>query len=69
MPDVNCSVANCTYWANGNKCNAKSILIDIDQHANVDVSTEFAGEHGSTEHKDYAENTQNTCCHTFKAKK
>jgi hypothetical protein len=69
MPEVRCSVANCEYWATGNKCEAGSIMIDIDQHANADFTAEFADDAGFTEHKDRAGSIQNTCCHTFEPKK
>ncbi|TVY09633.1 DUF1540 domain-containing protein [Paenibacillus cremeus] len=67
MPDVKCSVANCEYWSQGNNCSAKSIQIDIDQHANAGYDTEFAAEF--EEHQDKAASVRNTCCHTFEAKK
>jgi hypothetical protein len=69
MPEVKCSVANCEYWATNNNCTAKSILIDVDQHANADFSSEFAGEDGHTNHKDNASSVRNTCCHTFEPRK
>ncbi|CAM3434922.1 DUF1540 domain-containing protein [Marinicrinis lubricantis] len=68
MPDVKCSVSNCTYWNQGNNCGADRIMIDIDQHANADYSAEFAGVSFDTEHQDRAKKAANTCCHTFKAK-
>lgn len=68
MPDVKCSVANCEYWAQGNNCAAKSIMIEVDQHANADFSTEFA-EADFNGHKDKASGVRNTCCHTFEPKK
>ncbi|MFE5319908.1 DUF1540 domain-containing protein [Paenibacillus sp. NPDC056579] len=67
MPDVKCSVANCTYWAEGNNCAAKSIMIEIDKHANADLNSEFAEDFEG--HQDQATSVRNTCCHTFKAKK
>lgn len=71
MPEVRCSVANCQYWATDNKCQAVSIMIDIDQHANADYTNEFAADPGSisAEHRDHASTIQNTCCHTFQPKK
>jgi hypothetical protein len=65
MPEVKCSVANCEYWATNNNCTATSILIDVDQHANADFSSEFASENEQTNHKDIASSVRNTCCHTF----
>ncbi|ARU61646.1 DUF1540 domain-containing protein [Tumebacillus avium] len=68
MPEVRCSVSNCEYWAKGGACVANSILVEIDAHANRDFSTEF-GEVGDGVHKDYAQNSAATMCHTFKQKK
>jgi hypothetical protein len=68
-PIVNCSVANCTYWNEGNKCGADSIMIDIDAHANADYSAEFAGEEFDSEHHDKAKSVSTTCCHTFTPRK
>ncbi|WP_040948398.1 DUF1540 domain-containing protein [Gorillibacterium massiliense] len=67
-PMVKCSVANCSYWGDGNKCNADAIMIDIDAHAKTDYSAEFAGESFDSEHQDRASSTKETCCHTFKKK-
>ena len=69
MPNgVNCSVANCTFWAQGNKCNADQIQIDIDGHAKMNSDSEFAEEGLGDDHKDAASEKAETCCHTFKAK-
>lgn len=69
MPEVRCSVANCHYWAQGNKCSADTIMIDVDKHANADYKAEFAGESFDTEHQDEAANVRSTCCHTFEPKR
>lgn len=68
MPEVKCSVANCEYWTKGNNCNADVIMIDIDANANANYKAEFAGESFDTEHKDAAQSSGNTCCHTFEHK-
>ncbi|MNI02627.1 hypothetical protein D3C73_555100 [compost metagenome] len=68
MPAVKCSVANCTHWVQGNNCNADTILIDIDQHANAKYDAEFANDFDA-DHKDAANKAANTCCHTFELKK
>ncbi|MFC5651720.1 DUF1540 domain-containing protein [Paenibacillus solisilvae] len=69
MPNgVRCSVANCSFWAEGNKCNADQIQIDIDSHAKGEFGSEFAEEGFGHEHKDAASEQAETCCHTFKAK-
>ncbi len=69
MPQVKCSVSNCTYWGEGNACNADMIMVEVDKHANKNFSAEFAGEYGyDSEHKDVANSSAQTCCHTFKPK-
>ncbi|MBP1156311.1 MULTISPECIES: DUF1540 domain-containing protein [unclassified Paenibacillus] len=67
MPEVKCSVANCEYWVQGNNCNASTIMIEVDKHANLGYDTEFAADF--VDHKDKASNVANTCCHTFEPKK
>lgn len=67
MPEVRCSVSNCEYWAKGGGCNANSILVEIDAHAGQDFNMEI-GEIGEGVHKDVAQNSAATMCHTFKAK-
>ncbi|MED4602636.1 DUF1540 domain-containing protein [Paenibacillus validus] len=67
MPEVKCSVANCEYWAQGNNCNAKTIMIEVDKHAEVGYDTEFATDF--VDHQDRATSVRNTCCHTFEPKK
>lgn len=69
IPQVRCSVSNCEYWNEGNKCVADTIMIEIDQHADAKFNEEFAGESFDTEHQDYAASVSNTCCHTFSPKK
>jgi hypothetical protein len=69
MPDVKCSVANCEYWSQGNKCHADTIMVEIDQHARANYNVEFAGEGFDTEHKDFASKAASTCCQTFEPKK
>jgi hypothetical protein len=65
---VTCSVSNCAFWGQGNQCGAEAINIEIDQHAHVELSTEFADEGLGVNHKDSAKESSATCCHTFKPK-
>ncbi|SDC32298.1 DUF1540 domain-containing protein [Shouchella lonarensis] len=68
-PVVKCNVANCAYWTAGNRCSADEILVEIDAHATKDYDVEASGELSADAlHKDKAENTAETCCHTFKPK-
>ncbi|WP_232700121.1 DUF1540 domain-containing protein [Brevibacillus daliensis] len=69
MPEVKCSVSNCTYWGQGNNCVAKAIMVEIDAHAKAKYNAEFAGEIAyDTSHQDQATTSRETCCHTFKPK-
>ncbi|MFD2370898.1 DUF1540 domain-containing protein [Brevibacillus sp. GCM10020057] len=67
MPAVKCSVANCEYWADGNRCSADEIMVEIDAHANAGYKTEFASENNN--HQDRATKSSETCCLTFRPKK
>ncbi|GIP35814.1 DUF1540 domain-containing protein [Paenibacillus sp. J2TS4] len=69
MPEVKCSVANCSYWSEGNNCVADLIMIEVDKHADAKFNEEFAGESFDSNHQDAAHKSRETCCHTFKAKK
>jgi hypothetical protein len=65
-PMVNCSVSNCKFWDEGNKCGADTILIEIDSHANNDYRIETGTMIGEDRHRDQASSVANTCCHTFR---
>jgi|GEM_PF-4957850 len=67
MPAVKCSVANCYYHVDNNECKANSILVDIEQHANDNYDMEI-GTINQENHSDFAQNKQDTICHTFKEK-
>jgi hypothetical protein len=65
MPNgVSCSVSNCSYWGQGNRCAAQEIAIEVDAHANNHWNEEFAEEFAS--HQDQAKTSSVTCCLTFK---
>ncbi|MFC4103948.1 DUF1540 domain-containing protein [Paenibacillus xanthanilyticus] len=67
MPNgVSCSVSNCSFWGQGNQCNAKEIHVEIDRHAHSDFGAEMAEE--GFLHQDKAQESATTCCHTFKPK-
>jgi len=68
MPQVFCSVSNCHYWEEQNRCSADAIMIEVDRHANRTFDAEFSGEGFDTGHRDTAENAAATCCHTFRRK-
>ncbi|MFC5703635.1 DUF1540 domain-containing protein [Cohnella faecalis] len=66
MPNgVACSVSNCAFWDQGNRCGAKEIVIEIDEHSRSRWNEEF-GEEGFGEHQDHASASSVTCCLTFK---
>lgn len=62
---VACSVSNCAFWDEGNRCGAKEIAIEIDGHAGAKWDEEFADE-SFAEHRDTAASSSATCCLTFK---
>ncbi|MFC5467126.1 DUF1540 domain-containing protein [Cohnella suwonensis] len=67
MPNgVACSVSNCSYWNQGNRCGAREIAIEIDAHASNQWNEEFASEFEA--HKDSANSSSVTCCLTFTPK-
>ncbi|EOO74852.1 hypothetical protein IIC_02660 [Bacillus cereus VD021] len=65
MPEVKCSVSNCSFWGQGNLCQASAIVVQPD-----------AQEAGQIENSSYTNETLEssvttsveTCCHTFKPK-
>ncbi|MBP1934199.1 DUF1540 domain-containing protein [Ammoniphilus resinae] len=66
--EVKCSVSNCSFWGKGNNCQAPTIMVEVDQHA--DYNTEMSSEFGvDTSHQDQAPTSAVTCCKTFKPKK
>ncbi|CAI6019501.1 DUF1540 domain-containing protein [Cohnella sp. JJ-181] len=66
MPNgVACSVSNCAFWDEGNRCAADAIAIEIDAHAKAKWNEEFADE-SFAEHRDAAVSSKGTCCLTFK---
>lgn len=62
---VACSVSNCTFWNQGNRCGADEIAVEIDEHSTVNLNEEF-GEEGFRDHQDYAKASSVTCCLTFR---
>jgi len=65
MPNgVSCSVSNCSFWSQGNRCAAEAIAIEIDSHASNRWNEEFADEF--FEHRDQAPTSSVTCCLTFR---
>jgi hypothetical protein len=63
---VVCSVSNCSFWDQGNRCGAKEIAVEIDSHANNHWNEEFSDEFFL--HEDIAPTSSVTCCLTFQPK-
>lgn len=69
MPQgVACSVSNCSYWGEGNRCAAQEIAIEIDAHAGRGTGGEEFADELFGGHRDHAEDSATTCCLTFKPK-
>jgi hypothetical protein len=70
MPDVRCSVSNCTYWGQGNYCQAASIIVQPDGKAFTNLSDDsyqnavLEGQQMDS----LAANSAETCCQTFEPK-
>ncbi|HLT59092.1 MAG: DUF1540 domain-containing protein [Limnochordales bacterium] len=63
MPEVRCTVSNCSYWDEGNLCSAEAILvISDDALARISKHDEEIGEIGHTP----ARVSKETCCYTFR---
>lgn len=61
MPEVNCTVNTCTYWEQGNLCNAKQIIVQNDQEGGFSPNAKLDQLRGTP-----AQTVDNTCCQTFK---
>lgn len=68
MTEVMCTVNNCTWWAEGNRCEASRILVtsnDISdsypEDVDVDQISMIVSEQGTTP----TETSMETCCKTF----
>ncbi len=63
MPDVNCTVNTCTYWENGNLCNAKQIVVQNDENGGFPPNANLKQLAATP-----ADSNDETCCQTFKIK-
>ena len=69
MPNgVACSVSNCSFWGEGNRCAASEITIEIDAHSKQRFGDAEFAEEGFAEHQDEASSSKTTCCLTFRPK-
>lgn len=62
MPQVRCTVSNCLFWDEGNRCGADEILIVSDRITQLDDDTMEIGDIGYTPVSVSSE----TCCKTFR---
>ncbi|MFX3622962.1 MAG: DUF1540 domain-containing protein [Ectobacillus sp.] len=70
MPEVRCSVSNCSFWGQGNFCQAQAIVVQPDEKtfSNLnDVSYQNAVLEG-VQMESPAVNSADTCCQTFRQK-
>lgn len=63
---VNCTVSNCSFHAEGNICGASQITVDMDHQSMYD--TEFSEEFDIKKRTEEAGTSKETCCKTFKPK-
>ncbi|MDD2421249.1 MAG: DUF1540 domain-containing protein [Heliobacteriaceae bacterium] len=63
MPNINCTVDNCTYWNNGNTCTAKQIVVQNDRSGGFPPDSNLAQLSPTP-----AQKNDETCCQTFKHK-
>lgn len=68
MPKVKCSVANCFFWEEDNNCTADAIMVDVDKNWNKRYQEEIGGEFVDSHDRYSADNSAQTCCHTFRPK-
>lgn len=69
MPEVRCSVSNCSFWGQGNFCQANSIFVQPDDQ-NTNQSNESYTNSALTGEtlESSASTSVETCCQTFRPK-
>ncbi|MFA2809288.1 DUF1540 domain-containing protein [Bacillus mycoides] len=70
MPEVKCSVSNCSFWGQGNLCQASAIVVQPDaQEAGQVENSSYTNATLTNETLESSVTTSvETCCHTFKPK-
>lgn len=70
MPEVRCSVSNCSFWGQGNFCQANAIVVQPDvQNAEQFDDTSYTNTILTGEPLESSVATSvETCCQTFKQK-
>ncbi|QWG49062.1 DUF1540 domain-containing protein [Bacillus mycoides] len=68
MPEVKCSVSNCSFWGQGNLCQASAIVVQPDaQEAGQIENSSYTNATLTNETLESSVTTSvETCCHTFK---
>jgi len=64
---IHCSVNNCHYWAQGNKCDAREVLVTSDQ-IGASYPDEFDCEQAAELVPTPVDTCMASCCKTFVAK-
>ena len=59
---VRCTVSNCEYWGDGNRCGAGQILIT---HSSPMISADKHGMEAERLNQTPARDVEETCCYTF----
>ncbi|PEY30111.1 disulfide formation protein C [Bacillus cereus] len=70
MPEVRCSVSNCSFWGQGNFCQANSIFVQPDdQNTNQSGNNSYTNSALTGETLESSATTSvETCCQTFRPK-
>jgi len=74
VPEVLCTVSNCAYWAEGNRCVAEAILVIADEAVSRmrqdDQEVGEIGQPGQAAQLGHtpARVSKETCCYTFRPK-
>ncbi|MDC2867653.1 MULTISPECIES: DUF1540 domain-containing protein [unclassified Bacillus (in: firmicutes)] len=70
MPEVRCSVSNCSFWGQGNFCQATAIFVQPDSQESTHSEDESYTDtilSGQTIESSAITSVE-TCCHTFQPK-
>ncbi|MDS1029216.1 DUF1540 domain-containing protein [Bacillota bacterium LX-D] len=65
MQHIHCSISNCHYWEEGNKCQAQEILVTSDLVADAMPSNYDAHQAGLQMDSTPVDDITKTCCKTF----
>ncbi|MFB5253265.1 DUF1540 domain-containing protein [Bacillus mycoides] len=70
MPEVKCSVSNCSFWGQGNLCQASAIVVqpDAQEAGQIENSSYISAALTNGTLESSVTTSVETCCHTFKPK-